>query len=103
MGGEGDLDTIAAGAARARNLESIQVEGNTFCVDLDSVCLCYREVGREIIGTRLVDDEMVARIRRIDAGRSRRGLEIGSWLYFIQPLHCRCRRARRCKAALGKS
>src|SRR5947207_9716315 len=103
MGGEGDLDAIAAAAAGARNLKPIQVEGNTLRVDLDSVGFGYREISREIIRTRLVNNEVVVRIRDVDAGRSRRGLEVGARLYFIQPLHRRCGSAWRSKAALGKS
>src|SRR5688572_7063350 len=76
MGVDGNLNSVSAAASGARNLEAIQVEGNPFRVDLDSVCLGYSDVARQVIGTRLIDNEMIIRIGRIDTGRRGRGLEV---------------------------
>ena len=102
MGVGRNLNAIPAASARAVDLEPIQIESNALGVDLDAASLSYSKISREIIGARLVNNEVVIRIRGVDAGRSRRGLEIGSRLYFIQPFHRRGGRAWRGKAALRK-
>ena len=96
-----NLNAVSIGACPG-NLKTIQIQRHAFRVDLDAVGFGDDEVGREIVGAGLIDNELVVRIARIDAGRRGRGLEVGARLHFIELFHRRPGRPGRVEAALSE-
>ena len=101
MAGRGKLNPVAAAAGRARDLKAVQIQGHAFGIDLDAVDLGHPQIGGEIIGAGLGDDEMVGGIGRTHV-RDGRILQIDPRLDLLKGLKRRRGRAGRSEAALGK-